>query len=193
MIRILLTLLISITYTLSYAHNAQEAIFNIKNKANNIEISAEFPWTIRKALLTEYPDLENNTNQIAFDHVFFNYVKSNLILSNKNHDTLRLLTINKIESSESHHNHYVFTYQKLDYNTIKNTLLFNINTKQVNIHNFTKDKQLLVYKTNPSSPSFDISPLKEKDNIWTVFVTCIGIGLIVLMFKQAFTKAKPNA
>lgn len=69
--RILLTVFISIIYSIGYAHDVQEAIFNIKTNENRTEVKAEFPWTIRKALLTAYPELENNTNQITFDKSFF--------------------------------------------------------------------------------------------------------------------------
>lgn len=191
--RILLTVFISIIYAIGYAHNAQEASFNIETTSNTIEIYAEFPWTIRKALLTAHPELDKSSNQSDYDRAFFNYVKSNLILTNENQDTLKLLSINKADSlGSSHHVNYNFTYQKLAYTTISNTLLFNVNSQQINIHNFKIKEQKFLYKTKVSSPSFEITHKKEPENAWTILVTCIGIALVVLLFKQAFTKPKPT-
>ena len=42
----------------SFAHEPNEAFFEITQKGNTTEVIAEFPWTLRNALIEFYPSLE---------------------------------------------------------------------------------------------------------------------------------------
>ena len=52
---------------LGLAHETNEAFFRIVQKENTIEIEAEFPWTMRNALIAFNPSLENSTNKKDFE------------------------------------------------------------------------------------------------------------------------------
>ena len=67
---------LSITvYFNSYAHSPFEAFFSISQSKDSVLIKAEFPWTLRNALLAFSPDLVNAKNSQDFEKAFVDYIK----------------------------------------------------------------------------------------------------------------------
>ena len=61
-------------------HNSKEDFYKIEKRAEKVYVLAEFPWTIRKALLDFDPKLKEAHCKKTFEKSLFNYVKSNLKL-----------------------------------------------------------------------------------------------------------------
>lgn len=180
--KLLFIFLINLVFVFGYAHNTQEAYFEINKTTDALIVSADFPWTVRNALLKAYPELEYETNQEVFDQGFYNYVKTNLILTNSNLEPIPLLSVNKIiDDQSSHHIKYNFVFKNLEYTQVSNTLLFNINKKQSNIHQILMNEESLHYITTSSSPSFEIPSQKNKIQFWKVLSITIGLGCLFLL------------
>ena len=52
-------------------HNTKEAFYNIEVRSEQIYILAEFPWTIRKAVLEFEPKLKDASDHEAFHRSLF--------------------------------------------------------------------------------------------------------------------------
>ncbi|MCK5443727.1 MAG: hypothetical protein KAJ23_17720 [Maribacter sp.] len=65
-----------------YAHKSNEAFFRVIQKESVIEIETEFPRTLRNALLTFRPELEQASNTVEYEKAFIDYLKVNLVLTN---------------------------------------------------------------------------------------------------------------
>lgn len=135
---ILLSVFICFISVFGFVHETNEAFFKFVQKQNTIEIEAEFPWTMRNALIAFNPSLENSTNKNAFENSFIEYIKANLILKDKNGDTLEYQAFQKLENNgHSHQNYYRVIFKGNDLFEITNTMMFNLNDNQINYNRIT--------------------------------------------------------
>ena len=94
-----------------FAHDANKAFFNIQQKDNLVEVRAEFPWSIRNALLEAYPELEHSKSKADFDTAFFDYVKTNFELRNED-SILKLIAVEEVTHNEhAHANAFIFLFE----------------------------------------------------------------------------------
>lgn len=146
-----------------FAHDANKAFYKITQKEEVVEVTAEFPWILRNALLKEYPELENSKNQQDFDTAFFNYIKNNFKIST-GESSLKLLSVVKRESDgHSHQNNYIFTFKGIGFNTIKNTIMFAISSLHKNYHQLQLKGKQQEFVTTSRDPNFRLDT-NSKDN-----------------------------
>uniref|UniRef100_UPI0025FFF722 hypothetical protein n=1 Tax=Winogradskyella sp. TaxID=1883156 RepID=UPI0025FFF722 len=69
--------IICLFVTNGFAHDANKSFFKIRQNGEFVEIEAEFPWSIRNAMLDIFPELESSKNQKDFENTFFKYINDN--------------------------------------------------------------------------------------------------------------------
>ena len=146
------------------AHNPNEAFFKIKETQNTVEISAEFPWTLRCSLLMFSPKLRTAKSQQEFEAVFVEYIKKNLILTDKDGKKMLFRSFKELKNDgHSHGNSYLLTFEGKNVTEISNTIMFEISDKQINYH--TIEKKGNSFETNPKQPSLVLNS-KTKFSYW---------------------------
>ena len=119
----------------TYTHNSKEAFFTMETQNNQIYVLAEFPWTIRKALLQFDPKLAETKNKEDFDKALFLYVKTNFLLKNQEGFEIQLVKIKELDLREhSHQSNFEFYFDGPEFREVQNTLLFNLSSEHKNYH-----------------------------------------------------------
>ena len=172
-----------------FAHDANKAFFKIQQKDDVVEVQAEFPWSIRNAVLDAFPELENSNSQNDFDTAFFKYINDNFSIS-KGEGLLSLVSVKEVNSQgHSHQNTVVFLLAGNNFDAITNTVMFNIFSNQKNYHEVDINKQHLEFITTTKKTSFKINlnvPSKSsigKDTIGILLVLIFSILITFLFFK----------
>lgn len=179
MIKFFLTACMSMVLMLCHAHSATEAYFTIHQTSHGIQVDAEFPWTIRNALLTERPDLENSVDETSFEQAFFDYIQSHFILTDANATVLPLIEVNKIQpNGHSHHANYTFVFKGHVFSKVSNTILFNISTKQKNIHTVVGSQKEIAYITTHNRPNFEVARSAQQLTYKTLILILVVMGIL---------------
>jgi len=160
-----------------YGHEPNKAYFVVTQKASVVELQAEFPWTIRKALLSDNVGLKNATTKEEFDKAFFNYVKKYLILKNTSNESFDLLSVEELpKTGHSHGSTFLISFSGSELMSVKNELMFNLFKNQENYHEFNMgEKNVLEYSTTKKAPSFIVRETVENNFLW------LGMGLLFLI------------
>ena len=171
-----------------YAHETNEAFFKIVQKENSIEIRAEFPWTMRNALISFNPSLENSTDKKDFEKTFIQYLKANLILKDKNGKTLKYQTYQELKNDgHSHKNNYLIIYKGSDLFEITNTIMFNIYDNQVNYNTITINSKQVIFKTEKGIINF---VLKRNENTKYWYLSILLLPFIYFTYQYRNRKTK---
>ncbi|EPR72172.1 hypothetical protein ADIWIN_3011 [Winogradskyella psychrotolerans RS-3] len=166
--------------SLGFAHDANKAFFNIQQKDNLVEVKSEFPWSIRNALLEANPELENSKNKADFDAAFFDYVKTNFELRNGD-SILKLIAVEEVMHYEhSHANAFVFLFEGIAFDAIKNTLMFNAYKDQENYHDVLIEDEHLKFITSPDSSVVVVQSVSRRSGGNTIKIGLILIIICVL-------------
>ncbi|WP_179320436.1 DUF6702 family protein [Winogradskyella helgolandensis] len=177
--RFLLFIFVTLS-TFSFAHDANKAFFTIQQKEAMVEVTAEFPWSIRNALIDASPELENAKSQNDFDTAFFEYVQNNFQIRN-NGSSLKLLSVNDAShKGHSHQTNFVFLFQGTEFDDIKNTMMFNIYKDQENFHDVLFKNGHLKFITSLGLNSFEIVP-SSSDLGGIIKMGLLLMGFIVLV------------
>lgn len=146
-----------------FAHDTNKAYYNLKQNAETVEIIAEFPWTIRKALMLYAPELEYSTSQFEFDAAFYNYIVDHIILKDAQHNPLDLIEVTKVDlPGHSHKNNYKLIFKGSEFTSISNTILFNLNKTQQNQHKYSSKNGSFMFITSPSSSTYNLKMNQKK-------------------------------
>ncbi|MBU2929694.1 DUF6702 family protein [Winogradskyella psychrotolerans] len=173
--RFLLFIFVTLS-TFSFAHDANKAFFTIQQKEAIVEVTAEFPWSIRNALIDASPGLENAKSQNDFDTAFFEYVQNNFQIRN-NGSSLKLLSVNDAShKGHSHQTNFVFLFEGTEFDDIKNTMMFNIYKDQENFHNVLFQKEHINFITSLDLESFKMAPNSSSS------MSQKKTGLLLLLF-----------
>lgn len=166
-------------YRCAYAHDVDRAFFNILEKENTTEVIAELPWSIRNSVIKDNPNLENTKSQELLDTAFFNYVKRNLVLYEKDGNTLDLKSVSLIpDEGHSHAGKYLLVYKGKGIMKVKNTFLFNLYKTQVNYHELKKGELYYKFTTEKDSSEKMISTNDLKKNY---YLWLIGLGILLTL------------
>lgn len=142
---------------IGYTHEANEAFFEITQKDSTVEIIAEFPWSLRNALLLFDPSLQEATDRTAFEKTFVQYLQSNLVFFDKNGNELEFLSYQELDhSGHSHQNRYLIVYQGKEIEKVLNKIMFNAFDNQINYHTLNINSKRLTFETHKSEPFFSL-------------------------------------
>lgn len=160
-----------------FAHDANKAFFKIQQKDNIVEVQAEFPWSVRNAILEAFPELENSKSQEDFNYAFFKYLSTNLEIKNGD-SILELLSINEAtHEGHSHQNNFIIQYKGNAFDFITNTMMFNVYDNQKNYHDIIVGTEHLKFIASQDSSSFEVRSTSSMS-----FKDIAQIGLLVLGF-----------
>lgn len=159
----------------AHAHDPREAFFVIEQKGDSVQVRAEFPWSLRNTLLMYEPSLKDASDKPSFETVFFNYVKSTLILRDYNGTVMQLVKIQKMgNAGHSHQSDYMLTFLGSHLAEIQNEFMFNVSDRQVNYHIIRRGDEAIHDRTSSSCPSFRLEQEASYGVRW-------GLALLVVM------------
>jgi hypothetical protein len=169
----------------AYGHDPRQSFFIIHSDAESTEIHAEFPWSIRNALLDVYPNLESSGDRSAFDSMFFIYIKDNLLLYDDQDNLIPLSVIRKLpETGHSHQADYLLIYTDGQPFRIENTIMFNLYADQKNFHSGEVYDIPLNFITTSSQPVYQIVPVAEGSNMFMIIVFAVFVtGLMAMVWR----------
>ncbi len=177
---LLLFSFVCLSNAFGFAHETNEAFFNITQKENTIEIQAEFPFAMRNALMTFNPSLENSTNKKDFENTFIDYIKVNLILKDKNGNELKYQEYKELKNEgHSHQNNYLIVFKGNGLHEVTNTIMFNVFIDQVNYHNITISSKQIKFKTKKGQPHFT---LNKNVKYWWLLLLFIPLIYILIRY-----------
>jgi hypothetical protein len=189
----LLLLVISCFQNMSLAHSPHECYFDIKMEKQSCTITAEFPWTLRNALLALDPTLKNAQAPQAFKQTFEKYISSHLILKDKEGKMLIFKGFRALESSgHSHQNEYVLEYEGGNIHQVTNTIMFEMSDKQSNYHSIMIDGTKRTFETYKGQDSFIIDNLSTNNTPYFIFGFVV-IGIIGIVTYKYWTTAKKHS
>jgi len=166
--------------TNGFAHDANKSFFKIQQKVDFVEVQAEFPWSLRNAVLEAFPELENSNNQKDFDTAFFKYIDANFSIRNGK-ALLSLVSVKAVDSpGHSHQNNFVFVFAGNNFDTVTNTIMFNIYENQENYHEVEVNNQHEEFVTTPKSTSFRLNFDSDSES-------SIGNDTIVILLTLVFS------
>lgn len=178
--KFLLFFCLNFAFIIANGHNTKEAYFTIEKKANYIKVDAEFPWTIRKALLAFKPELSQNKGKVVFEKAFFDYVQSCFIIKDKNDKQLKLIRVEQLNSiGHDHQTNYAFYFEYGEICTITNTLLLNINEAHINYHTLLSDENSEDFNTTLSKKTHQLKNTSTGGLFWAILVIMIVALLII--------------
>lgn len=136
-------------------HNSKEAFYNIEKRADKVYVLAEFPWTIRKALLDFDPELREAHCKEAFEKSLFNYVETNFKLITQEGEVLQLYSVKEVAHvGHNHQSNFEFYFYGTNFVKLKNELFFNITPKHKNHHRISLHYQTYQRSTTIAAPFF---------------------------------------
>jgi hypothetical protein len=153
------------------AHESNQAFFEIYTIDTKTIVLAEFPWSIRNAVLTFNPKLNSTVKKEVFFDSFLEYVNSTLILVDDNGKKINLIEVIKVpQRGHSHQNNYKFIYDGVNTSKITNSLMFNINKEQTNHHILYRDDNKVSFKTNKSASIYKFSSKNNTPYFWLLLL-----------------------
>ena len=180
----LMLIFIGIGINISQAHETDKAYFKVEQKQETVEISAEFPWTIRNAFLLFNPALERATTQEEFDVAFAEYIRKNLMLTNVSGHQLELQEVKIIPlDGHTHQSSYLITFKGSSLGKVTNTIMFNLAETQENIHTFYLEEERRFFKTSVNSPAFNLFT-QAKVNSWLWVLILLPAGWVLYFYRK---------
>lgn len=173
------------------AHNPNETYCKVLQKENRVEVETELPWTIRNAVLKQYPTLEKSKIQADLDKAFFDYVSQNLVLKDKQNKVLALKEVKPLlNNGETHSNRYLFVYEGV-FEQIENRLLFNLYDTQQNYLDIEQGNEVVKFVTTPKAAIYyaveqanDTKPNYVFYEILSMFILAMSCVYAVQVWKK---------
>lgn len=174
-----------------FAHEPNEAFFSFAIKETTIEVEAEFPWTMRNALLEYNPSLKKSTRKKDFEDTFFAYLRENLILKDSKGNVLSIKEFQKLENNgHSHQNNYLIIFKGTDLQKVTNTIMLNLYKNQVNYNMIKIGSSTKMFKTSETQKHFDI--INGKNNQYFKYLLILIIPFIYLAYRWFNKKTTAN-
>lgn len=161
-----------------YAHEPNRAYFKITEQKDYIELQADFPWTLRNALLLNDPSLELGASKQDYKQALFNYLQSHLILKDVQGNVIPLLEV--YEEEHEDHNHqmrFTIRYQGEHWAEIENKIMFNLYDNQVNYHEYHDKEENQHFETTPSTADYH-RPKKQVLSFWYLGMLIVIVPLL---------------
>lgn len=163
------------------AHDAHQAFFGIREtELKLINIKADFPWTLREALIQFDSNLLVDKQEEVWRSALERYIIQNFIVYNSNGIPLKFLSIE--ESTSSHGGHaiqYNFSLEWGEIGEIENRLMFNINEDQENYHKISGNQGDIEFVTTTNNPNYIFD--QSKKTIF-YFIVSVFAGIFLCLF-----------
>ena len=166
-------------FQIGLAHESNKAFFNILQKEKIITIDAEFPWTIRNALIKFNPKLEQATTKKEFISTLKDYLNLNLVLIQNNGKRYDMINVKEMKkNNHSHQVNYIITFKGEDLHHLNNSLLFNLDNNQKNFHKLVYNSSELMFTTSLNNPTFKLPKNDSSIYWWSILLIAFLMGLI---------------
>ncbi len=166
-----------------FAHDPNKAFFIFTLKQNTVEVTAEFPWTLRNALLKFNPILEKSKSTKDFENTFIEYIKANLILKDSEGNVLTFNTFRNLKkTSHSHQNIYLLVFKGSNITEIKNTLMFDLFDNHTNNNIIQIDNKQIEFETTKEVPSYTLDNNQKKKNYPILIIFLIPLFVFGLRY-----------
>ena len=193
----LLTILQSCWINTALAHRPSEIHTSIQLNDNQIIVQFDFPWTLQKALVQYFPDVEKEKlSDVVMLNYLKNYIEQNFSIS-ANAEVYAIESIRLIPNDHNHSIKCELTYpaSKTANLEIENRLFFEISERQKNYHSiswYNQKKQNFI--TKASAPQFvfkaetNIVPLHSFFSFWQILLICFTIlpGVFMIIYQLWF-------
>lgn len=174
-------ILFSVLPFLMNAHEPDQAFFSIKKGEGQIEIVAELPWSLRNALLVEYPELSQSQDRKDFENAFKSYVKKNIKIYNNLDNALELIEVREIPNeAHSHAAKYGFIFEGDNIHRIQNTMLMNLYSEQKNHHVVLSNNQSFVTTAEKDTVELHSDNISLNNKILPA-ILCVLVLLAVII------------
>lgn len=167
-----------------HAHDVNKAYFKISETDSTIEIRAEFPWTLREALISYQPELLNAKKSDAFRETFKKYIQENFILRDYLNRELPFQNFSDLPNSgHGHANNYLLKFELGTLRKIENRLMFNIYENQQNFHLFVKHPDVEII-CSPMNPSVKLGFIFTKTHFLFILIPFAVLAILYLKFRK---------
>lgn len=175
-----------------YCHEGNTAYFEIQVvDSEPIIIIADFPWTLRDALIEFDSTLLLDRREETWKNSFKNYISQYLKFYENNLQQLKLIRIDVLPGTQSSHSiKYKLQFEEGKISKIDNRLMFNINTDQVNYHSIKSKSGEIEFATNVQSPRYKLRNIKFL-NFYSLLLV-FGSIFLFLLIRCIVIKKKKN-
>ena len=168
---------------MGFAHQADEAYFNISTQDSFIEIVSELPWTIRNSLIKFAPYLDKAKTKQEFLDAFFQYIKKNIILEDEEGHVLQLLKIQELpQNGFTHQSDFLIQFKGSHFQRMTNTVLFNLFPNQKNYHVYNSGKTKMEFVLSQQQKSYILNLSKNSNFFSYKLILVIASVVFILLF-----------
>lgn len=169
-----------------FAHQHNQAYFDITVNDGTTTVKATFPWSIRDALIELNPDLDSAASKEDFQITLQAYIRKKLVFYQG--DRQLDLTKVKVLPKEDHHEQYQFKYLG-NATAIENSILITKNKKHVNYHVLHIQGEKITFKLNHEKKHFSwATPKNDSKDGWDylqlVSIIAVFATLLLLIFRN---------
>ena len=173
------------------AHKANEAFFTIGQTDSAVIVEAEFPWSIRNALLKIDSSLDNNSRKEDYTRALYNYFKEHFFLYDSNNRIMKMSSFRMLDQKgHNHQSNFEIIYLGTSLSAIRNSLFIDQFNNQTNYHFlFSPERTYTTSKTNDHFSLSDAPTKKKADSkYFAIFLLMIGLLVsLVIKYKKAKT------
>jgi hypothetical protein len=168
-----------------FSHSTKEAHFKIYADGAFILVEADFSWSIKNAIVKEFPSLENSTTKMEVLNGLQEYLGVHLVLTDKKGIRLNLIELAEITKKlEGHENRFILKYELGDLSRIKNTSQFNVSDNQLNYHNLIWDGKEHQFVTSIDQEDYGLPKQISKGLIWLLSILLVCAIALVFYLKR---------
>lgn len=179
----------------SFAHAPNEAFFEFFESDKQLLIKAEFPWTIREALLAARPNLKTAQTTEEMTAGLLSYLQEHIEIRNEQNQRIRIQSIKAAPNTNGHGHGTVYMLllgENQWISSIKNTCMFEAYSDQTNFHSIEANTTRLEFVTNKEKATYTIQqnlPISKPENFPIPYIligmsSILALLIIVLRAKQ---------
>lgn len=164
-----------------HAHDANKAFFKIvEEEDTKVIVEAEFPWSIRNALIEYNPALKFARDKAEFESTLFDYLESNMVLQGNSGKNFDLISVEEYPvEGHSHQVVYRAIYNGLNLQSLSNTIMFDLYDNQKNYHVVTiSEGTNYEFVTSAKFPSYIIESPETGIKLQSAFFIFILVGAL---------------
>lgn len=171
----LIIIVLSMTVVMNnHAHDPHEAFFRINQTKDTVKIKAQFPWTLRNALIKFSPTLVDAKSSQDFERAFVEYVKKNIIMVDTLGAAMPFAYFEAFDNNgHSHESNYLLVFLGNGIGKITNSMMFDNSDKQTNYHYLRTENKDIEFQTSPKRPTF--SPREVSNDSFPYWYLCLFI------------------
>ncbi|MCF8259689.1 MAG: hypothetical protein K9J12_02870 [Melioribacteraceae bacterium] len=167
------------------AHDPNIAYFEFNVNDGQIVLKADFPWTLRNAILKDFPELQNSNSQGDFDEALFKYLEENISIT-ADGELLTIFDVMEFPGNHSHGAAFEIIYkskQTIEQLSIINSCMFNLYPNQKNYNTLIFDSgEIFETMTEIGNAEFSTASANRNYLYYILIFGIIVSGFILIYF-----------